>query len=140
MATKKQLKVFYTILSLRGLAEMKAQIVSSHSDGRTEHASELSSGEMKVLIDKMQLNPTLRFNSIQEAENRMRRRILSLCYTLGWTILDRQKGKHIVDFARLDGWLSKYGFLHKTRLNDYTYKELTTLVTQFENFVKTELK
>lgn len=140
MATKKQLKVFYTILSLRGLAEMKAQIVSSHSDGRTEHASELAPSEMKALIDKMQLNPTLRFDSTQEAENRMRRRILSLCYTLGWTTLNPRKGAQGIDWTRLEAWLIKYGYLHKARLNDYTYNELPKLVTQFENFVKTELK
>ena len=139
-ATKGQIRVFYSILAKRGLTEMKPHLVSSQSDGRTEHASQLTVSEMSALINRLQLAPELRFDTTKTAENRMRRRILSLCYSIGWTTFNRVKGKHEPDWKRLEAWLTKYGYLHKARLNDYTYNELTKLVTQFENFAKTEMK
>jgi len=138
-ATKGQIRVFHAILAKRGIADMKPQLVSSQCDGRTEHASELSVTEMSELIKRLQLEPDIRLDSVKEAENRMRRRILSLCYTIGWTVLDKSKGKHEVDWEKLNAWLIKYGYLHKL-LNDYTYNELTKLVTQFENFIKSDIR
>jgi hypothetical protein len=137
-ATKGQLRIFHAILAKRGIADMKSQLVSSQSDGRTEHASELTVTELSNLIKRLQLEPEIRFDSAKEAENRMRRRILSLCYSIGWTILNREKSKQEVDWAKLNAWLVKYGYLHKL-LNEYNYHELTKLVTQFENFTKTEM-
>ncbi|MBW7848359.1 MAG: hypothetical protein H3C41_09800 [Bacteroidales bacterium] len=139
-ATKQQLKVFHAILAKRGLMDMKPIIVSDESSGRTEHASQLTVHEMAALIKRLQVNHELRFDTVKTAENRMRRRILSLCYSLGWTRYDEQKRMQTADMERLEAWLQKYGYLHKKKLNDYAYNELVKLVTQFEMFTKSELQ
>jgi hypothetical protein len=69
---------------------------------------------------------------------KMRRRILSLCHTLGWNVWDHHSQKHVVDWERLNSWMLKYGYLHKP-LNRYSYFELGKLVTQFENMVSTSI-
>ena len=60
--------------------------------------------------------------------NLMRRKILSLCYELGWTCGNN------VDFLKLNQWLIKYSYLHKP-LNYYTPDELPKLITQFQDTV-----
>lgn len=116
------------------------ELVFSFSDGDTEKSNHLSEKQIDDMIEYLQhykggsSNPLAEFNSGQ----RMRRRILSICYTLGWVVLDKEKGRHVVDMERLQGWMRKYSYLHKG-LNEYSYQELPTVVTQFENLLKTSL-
>ena len=70
--------------------------------------------------------------------DRMRKRILSICYSIGWTRFNIEKRRHEVDMERLEAWLLKYGYLHKP-LNDYTYMELPELVTQAERVLLSTL-
>jgi hypothetical protein len=70
--------------------------------------------------------------------NNMRRRILSICYSIGWTQFDDDKKKMVVNMDKLNAWLLKYGYLHKP-LNKYSRQELPLLVTQFEKLETTVL-
>lgn len=138
-ATKSQIKVLHAALVRRGILEMKATIVSDHTSGRTEHSSEMKYNEIKDLIDSLNKGQNIRHSIDKEASNKMRRRILSMCFTIGWTRYSTIRLRHEVDYSRLHEWMIKYSYLHKA-LNEYSYDELTKLVTQFESFTKTQLK
>ncbi len=138
-ANKQQIRIFHAILVNRGLMEMKRELVSDQSSGRTEHTTELDVHELQALINRLtDKSKPVALNTDREAGNRMRRRILSLCYTLGWTVMNTQTGKNNVDWEHLEQWMLKYSYLHKS-LHDYTNAELPKLVTQFEKFAKTEI-
>ena len=53
-----------------------------------------------------------------------------MAYQMKWTFFSEKYRKECVDYKRLDDWMKKYGYLHKS-LNDYTEQELPTLVLQF---------
>lgn len=67
--------------------------------------------------------------------NKQRRYILSMCYKMGWTVTKTSltgRGTYTEpDYERLNNWMLKYSYLHKP-LNEYAYKELSRLVTQFK--------
>lgn len=111
-------------------------LVASFSDGRTTNSAELSDLEVDELVRHLEkITPRdhgTTLSGVDYKGQQMRRRILSLCYTIGWVVWDTEKKKHQVDFDRLDKWMLKYGYLHKP-LNDYFYAELQKLVVQFEN-------
>jgi hypothetical protein len=138
-ATKSQIKVLHAALVRRGILDMKAAIVSDHTKGRTEHSSDMKYNEMKDLIDSLNAGHNVRHSVDKEACNKMRRRILSMCFTIGWTRYSLMRLKQEVDYGILHTWMIKYSYLHKA-LNEYTYDELPKLVTQFESFTKTQLK
>lgn len=60
-----------------------------------------------------------------ESENRQRRKILAICYELGWTVDGR------LDFERIDNFCEKRGPFKK-KLNEHSGSELPKLVSQFE--------
>jgi len=138
-ATKRQIKMLHAILARRGMMDMKQQLVSDASDGRTDHSTELRYGEITKLLTHLNQGVEMRLSADKEAGNKMRRRILSMCYSAGWTRFSVKDMKQAVDLARLDNWCIKYSYLNKP-LNDYNYNELPKLVSQFENYLKSELK
>ena len=115
-------------------------LVLSYSDGRTDNSADLSDLETDELIHHLESmlsekpkrdenKPT--HSGVDYLGQRQRRRILSLCYTIGWVAWDHNLKKHTVDMVRLDAWMLKHGHLHKP-LNDYDHFELKRLVAQFE--------
>lgn len=135
-ASAKQKRILHALLAKRGLMDMKAELVDKYTGGRTQSSSQMSKQEIATLIDSLQQGyPD---QQPYEAARRMKRRIYSLCYSLGWTVPDPQTGRLVVDNARLDGWMLKYGYLHKP-LRQYKPAELPKLLTQFERFVKSTL-
>lgn len=122
-------------------------LVLSFSDGRTDNSAELSDKETDDLIhhlesmlnSKQKQDPTKKTKSgFVYAGQRMRRRILSLCYTIGWTKFNERTIKHEVDWDRLNEWMLNYGHLH-IPLNDYDYFGLQKLVAQFEKLAEETL-
>ncbi len=126
-----------------GTGNHRHALVYSFSGGRTENSSDLSDLEIHELIRHLEQMPkpgTPETRSgVDYRGQQMRRRILSMCYLIGWTRLDEKKGRHVVDFERLNAWLLKTGYEHKP-LNDYTYNELQKLVVQFERMTKEVLR
>jgi len=133
LATREQLRAFRGALSCLNLQEMKDALVLQFTENRTTHSSEMQLHEMRALLTHLQGNNNDKFN-ITRADH-MRRRIFSMCYSLGWTVVDPLTGKQKADSERLKNWLLKYGYKHK-ELADYEYWELPRLVTQFENMLK----
>lgn len=142
--TIKQVRYLYFLLDQLGIRHMKNDLVTDATEGRTESARELSLKEYSLLVDH--LNEKLKdargdampHKLEAQRADRMRKRIFSMCYSMGWTRFDTDKGKHAVDYDRLEAWLLKYGYLHK-KLDKYTYMELPTLVTQVEGLMRSVL-
>jgi len=136
-----QIRYMYLLLDSLGIRSLKNDLVADASAGRTESVRELRRKEYGDLINHLEekLKGARRDvaphkKSIQSAD-RMRKRILSMCYSMGWTLFDPALHRHVADYERLEAWLLKYGYLHKP-LDDYTYLELPTLVTQVENMMR----
>ena len=132
----------YGLFRDTGTQRYRRDLVSSFSQGRTDNSAELTDQEVDELINHLSVKapekhgPTR--SGVSYKGQQMRRRILSLCHTIGWNLYDTDQQRHIVDWGRLNGWLKKYGYLHKD-LNEYTYQELPQLVTQFENLASSIL-
>jgi len=126
----------YGLFHETGTEKYRRDLVSSFSSGRTTNSAELSDLEADELIKHLERmvaqphGPTR--SGVDYQGQQMRRRILSLCYTIGWVVWNPDLGKHEIDWNRLNGWMLKYGYLHKP-LNDYSYTELQRLVKQFEH-------
>lgn len=124
------------MLNKLNMQDMKDDLVMQASNSRTTHSTELTISEMRGLLEH--LGGKQDNEAMLKRSNMMRRRIYSMCYTLGWVKYDETEKRYIVDKDRLDGWLIKFGYLHKD-LQQYEYRELPKLVTQFENFMKSTL-
>jgi len=128
----------YCLLKEKAMLANRHDLVFAFSDGTTENSAELTQEQIDDLIEHLQSDGPEKNSSTGYNGNRMRRRIMSMCYSIGWTRWDEGKKRHIVDMERLDGWMKKYSHLHKG-LNEYKYNELPVVVTQFENLMKSEL-
>lgn len=135
--TNLQSKVLHAILAkLRIDDEGKAKMVYEVSNERTSKSSELSFLEMKTLIDRLnelskvhtpspsQEGKFVPKTKEDESKQKMRRTILSRCYTLLWTNNDG------VDYDKLNNFLLTHGAVKK-KLNDLEHDELVKVVTQF---------
>jgi hypothetical protein len=140
-----RIRYMYFLLDQLGIRSMKNDLVLDASEKRTESVRELTKLEMDALIKHLEQ----KLHDAQKSAgphkqsyakmDKMRKRIFSICYTIGWTTIDPDKNTVIVDQERLNAWLLKYGYLHKD-LMDYTYLELPTLVTQFERLLRSTLE
>lgn len=95
--------------------------------GRTDSTKDLSDDEAFQLIERLQKQA---FDDHKRG-NSMRRKIIGIAHELGW---EEEDGSP--DLARIDAFCSKRGAYHKP-LNKHKYNELPTLVTQFEQLLKT---
>lgn len=127
----------YKLLSATGNTECRHDLIRTFTDGRTGCSNDLSDLEIEELIHCLERmagerQPGRVTNSgIDYDGQAQRRRILSCCYSIGWTRFDHIKRKHVVDFEKLNGWMLTRGYLKKP-MNDYTRTELQLLVKQFE--------
>lgn len=123
-------KSVHWLLTQTGMMAQKESLVSSFTQGRTTHSSQMNDAEADELITwlRSQAKPSV------NPANKMRRKILSMAHEMGWHTL--QNGRYVADMHRINEWSLKYGYLHKP-FNHYRHKELPRLVTQFENAYKT---
>lgn len=127
--TRGQIACIHAMLFKLAMQSKKEDLVAGFSGGRTEHVSELHKEEAIAMIKHLKsLDPE------ELGAEKMRKRIISMAHECGY----RFPGTTRVDMARLDQWCVTYGYLHK-KLNQYQYKELPKLVTQFEGVYKSYL-
>ena len=132
----------YGLFHETGTEKYRRDLVNSFTDGRTSNSSELSDLEADELIKHLEQMtrkehaPTR--SGVDYKGQQMRRRILSLCYIIGWVKFNEIRLTHEIDWPRLNSWMIKYGYLHKP-MNDYAYTELQRLVNQFENMAESVL-
>lgn len=139
--TKSQIITIHTLLRNKGLSEEKPRIVSEASGMRTTSCSKLTYNEAQQLINilngKKQDNPN-------DKSQKMRKHIIAMGHEIGFikkeTIVMKEGGmKEINNYDDLHAWINKFGYLHKP-LDKYNYKELPTLVTQFQQVYKSKMK
>jgi hypothetical protein len=128
---KYQIKIIQTIISQKGLREEKEQIIRDATAGRSCHVSDLFYHEAVSLISFL--------NGQKEGPDRrqaMFNHIIAMANEMGWIrIHSVVTGSGIVqkkNYDDLHSWVMKFGYLKKP-MNDYTYMELPTLVTQYKN-------
>ena len=117
--------------------EIISDLAHQFSNSRTTSSRELTVSEFQSMLNHLntlkggcvskQVKPIE--VPIQTADNKMRRKILSICHEMNW------KENNQLDWKRINAFMLKSGYLHKT-LNSYTEAELPTLVTQFETLLK----
>lgn len=128
--TPQQLRKISTLISQRGIdKETKAAMVIGFSNGRTESSKDLYVEEAALMIRHLeQTDPNY------PAAEKMRRKLIYMAHTMGWQKADGN-GKMRIDMQRVDEWCTTYGY-GKKRLNNYSYKELPKLLSQFEAVYK----
>lgn len=113
-------------------AETIQDLVFSYSAGRTKSSKALTMVECQSLINHLDVIKKERFSapvSNNDASQRMRRKIMSICHEMNWT----DNGK--LDWKRINGFMFNSSYLKKT-INSYTEQELPKLVSQFEQLLK----
>ena len=122
--THSQNAQLHKLLTQLGLMDDKEEFVIAYTDGRTKKSSEMYEHECQALID------SLKKASLEIAknspENNQRRRIIAICYDMGWTDV---KGKW--DKERLNGFLLSRGVVKKN-LQQQDTKELNKTIQQLE--------
>jgi hypothetical protein len=74
----------------------------------------------------------------EKGSTKMRNKIISMAYEMNWTKASKD-GALGIDMDHVNNWCKSYGYLKK-KLDNYTYKELPQLVSQFEGVYKSYLK
>lgn len=137
LRNKKQNNQMWAMASeLKMDKEIISDLAYQFSNSRTTSSRELTTSEFQSLLNHLtaikagytnkQVKPTEQTQSI---DNKMRRKILSICHEMNW------KENNQLDWKRINAFILKSGYLHKA-LNSYTEAELPTLVTQFETLLK----
>ena len=141
--TKEKHSRLYGLLNKKQMMEQRHQLFQSYSKKGSDDSRELSEDEIDELIRMLEFYTVggrqVGYKNDFEKGDKMRKRVLSLCYEYGWTRHDVVKNRQAVDYPKLNAWMLKSSYLHKS-LNKYKYDELPKLVTQFENVVKSFLK
>lgn len=139
-ANYEQIKAISTLLGKHNLVDQKDSIIGSFTNGRSTSRKDMTKAEAAALIGHLKsLDPTDR------RSDKMRNKILSMAHEMGWNLSAgfsmHEKGlpKSKIDMEHLNNWCVKSGYLHK-KLDDYTYKELPRLVSQFEEVYKSYLR
>src|SRR5665213_2265385 len=129
-----QNKQLHTLLSANGLMAEKANIVLGFTQGRSESSKELTEGEAREMIDWMQsLTPGPSPKKERgDAENKMRRKILSIAYEMHLA----KAGDWKTAMFHIDAFCKGPKSLFKKGLNKHSYKELAQVVSQFEMMYK----
>ena len=109
--------------------KQKEALITRYTGGRTSKISEMHYDEALRLIQKIDEDAYKAMKA-----DRMRKKILHLCHLMQWY----EKGTTKLDFKRIDAFCIERGWKHKP-FNAYTYEELPTLVTQFEEVYDTFL-
>ncbi len=137
--TTKQIQYIKVLMRNKGVIDLSGEFAHSFSAGRTTHVSELTVKEGIELIKGLTAND--QSAERKQDEERMRRKIISHAYEMGWVITDISTGvsKLQADMESINAWCLKYGYLHKP-LNEYTFEELPKLVSQFGRLHKQFLK
>lgn len=117
--------------------DVKEDLVYQFTNGRETRSSAMTSEECQALITylrglkrKLEAPKPTAPAKPDSPENKMRRKVISICHEMGWKLAS---GK--IDMARVNEFCEKRGHKHKV-LNFYTKEELPLLITQFEKVLK----
>ena len=126
--------LFYLLdkIGKRGDEDYRKSLCLSVSNDRTDSFKDLTMDEVRQLRSHLsELARRVPDDPIEASMQKQRKKIFSMFHEMGWTA-----ASGLPDYKRINGWLDKYGYLHKP-LNSYTRDQLPALVTQVENLLKT---
>lgn len=115
--TQQNARLHKLLSNCRIKEDVKKSLVLQFTGGRTDRSSLMYMSECKALINHL---------AKDDPGDKMRKKILSACYELGWT---NYQGK--VDMDRLNSFLRLRGAV-KRPLNYLSVKDLTQVVSQFD--------
>lgn len=120
--TTQQLKCIAVLMNnMHIVGDDKDIMLLGFTSGRSSSRKDLTFHEAADLIKHLkQTDPNA------PASEKMRKKIISMAHELHWKQADSK-----ADMKRIDDWCKKYGYKHKS-LDNYSYHELPTLVSQFE--------
>lgn len=131
--TLPQNKRLHGLLNQLGMMEAKEQLVMEASNNRTSSSRELSVDEAKVLITRLSSQlPTSR-SSVDEAKERMRRKVFAMFARIGY-INGSDKESRKMNQARVYQLVRDHGVCKPKELNQYDVRELATLISQLEQW------
>lgn len=119
------------ILTKTGMQGRRHAICWDFSKERTESSKELTNTEMLSIIEALEKG----FSELDRCDV-MRKKIISMAHEMGWKLFVPGNLKSKADINKINNWCEKYGMYHK-KLNAHNYKELISLVSQFEKFYET---
>ena len=132
----RQLKQLHTLLQQQNILHHKAEMVGGATNGRTESSRELTYTEAADLINQLQaMNPPLGGRGAWKPKpgEHIRRKIIAIAYNMQWEVPNPKGGKPKADIKRINDWCLLQQ--PKKKLNDCNVKELSLLVTIFEQKV-----
>lgn len=123
--TGAQIRIIKTLVGKLGVQDAAA-MVRGFSECRTERVSELTIAEASAMIKQLKsMDPE------EVGAEKMRRKLIGLAYTYKALPRSASKAEKEDAIKFLNDWCKKYGSPKKA-LNDYTYNELPTIISQFE--------
>lgn len=126
-----QSKTLHTLLSKTGLMNSKKDLILGFTHGRAESSKDLTEREAAMLIAYLQ-----RQKKEEDPCNRMRRKIISMCYELRWA----KAGDWKTALEKIDSFCEGAKGIYKKKLQTHTYQELVQVVSQFESIYKKYLE
>ena len=82
----------------------------------------------------MKLTKVIKMLQKNDPCDKMRKKIISICYQLGWIYNGNDDDKKM-NMAKIDAFLKSRGYIKKP-LNQYTKSELPKLVSQFQQIAR----
>jgi len=135
-----KIKRLHAMLAMLDKMAYKIDYVIEVTKGRETSTKALSSEEYEDLIFRLQAE--INKKGLNRPNNpevnktiRMRGKILSMCHEMQMQL----PGSTKLDMHRVNALVLKIGYLKKA-FNDYSNKELPTLITQFEKVLKSYYK
>jgi len=112
------------LLMHMGLMQTKEDLVSSFTNHRTTHSSEMTFDECDTLIKHLGDNQPVHKKG---SKDKMRKKIIGIAHDMGWKLED---GK--IDLERIDAFLLSTKSANKKKLNDLKHDQLQLAIHQFE--------
>lgn len=140
-------RLLHKLLTERGIMEHKPELVSGFTEGRTAHSSQMLECEARQLIAFLRQranNKPAPTAPPRDAADRMRKKALAICHTLGWYMRDAdghlllRNGKPQLDWQRIDGFCRERTRFKKP-LQQLSAAELPSVITSFERLLKHDL-
>lgn len=137
------------LLGACGLRDQKRALIYSFSNQRGESTRDLTDQELDELIRHLRTQAQPKKTGYRQQDvsaavakeqaNTMRRKIFSLCRTMGY-IYGYSQQDNAINQAIVYGIVERKGYLKPKKLNQYTNEELPRLVSQFEAMLKNNNK
>lgn len=139
VVAQQQIIIIHTLLpaEVKADKELKAALIAQYTGSPDKTSTrDLSYSQAYELIKDLQESKNQ--SPVHQRSDKMRKKIISMAHELGWQYYSENRSKLCADMNAINAWCIKYGHKHKN-LDDYTYVELPTLVSQFEQMYKGEI-